>query len=45
MRNSETIPEVAVRRSETVARKCSVKTIFFKILQYSQENTYAEVSF
>ena len=30
---------------EAVARRCSVKKVFFKILQNSPENTCVEVSF
>ena len=30
--------------SEAVARRCSVKKVFLKISQYSQENTCARVS-
>ena len=31
--------------AETVVRRCSVKEALLKILQNSQENTYATVSF
>ena len=31
--------------AEAVARRCSVKKVFWKILQNSQENTYTRVSF
>ena len=31
--------------SDAVARSCSVKKVLLKILQNSQENTYARVSF
>ena len=33
------------RRAEAVARMCSVKKVFLKISQNSQENTFAKVSF
>ena len=33
------------RNTEAVAQKCSVKKVFLKILQNSQENTCARVSF
>ena len=34
-----------VQQAEAVARKCSVKEVFLKILQNSQENTCAIFSF
>ena len=34
-----------VRDAEAVVRKCSVKEVFLKILQNSQENTCARASF
>ena len=34
-----------VRVGSEVARRCSVKKVFLEILQNSQENTYARVSF
>ena len=39
--------KVAVKKLkvETVAQRCSVKKVFLKILQNSQENAYARVSF
>ena len=36
---------VEVRNKEVVARRCSVKRVFLKISQSSQENTCARVSF
>ena len=39
--------KVAVKKLkvETVVQRCSVKKVFLKILQNSQENAYARVSF
>ena len=31
--------------TEAVAQRCSIKKLFLKISQYSQENTYARASF
>ena len=37
--------EVLSQWAEAVARKCSVEKVFLEILQNSQENTCARVSF
>ena len=37
--------EATVHRSEAVVTRCSVKKVFFKISQYSQENTCVVVLF
>ena len=34
-----------MKYAEAVVRRCSVKKVFLKILQNSQENTYARVFF
>ena len=34
-----------LRKTETVAQRCSVKKVFLEISQNSQENTCARVSF
>ena len=34
-----------LKASEAASRRCSVKKVFLEILQNSQENTYARVSF
>ena len=36
---------IILERAEAVVRRCSVKKVFLKILQNSQENTRARVSF
>ena len=36
---------IFLKRTEAVAKRCSVKNVFLEISQISQEKTYARVSF
>ena len=37
--------DLAAQNTEAVVRRCSVKKVFLEILQNSQENTCARISF
>ena len=45
MKNDQEQTPANCRNSEAVAKRCSVKKVFFEISQNSQENTCARVSF
>ena len=44
-RDLDRMQSIFLKRTETVARRCSVKKVFLEILQNSPENTCARVSF